>query len=80
LSQFVCENLPSTQTIQESVEFLSNHFYELYSSIFEKSTEILIVHFSEIRIEQFLKVLNMILEQLFQSPQLQVDNEDILFD
>jgi hypothetical protein len=80
LSQFVHENFPSPQTIEEAVDFLSDHFCEFYSSIFEKSMEILIGHFSEIRFDQFLKIPNMILEQLFQSPQLQVDHEDILCD
>jgi hypothetical protein len=52
---------------------------ELYAPIFEQSLSILINHFSEIRFEQFLKLSNFILEHLFQSPQFQIDNEDILF-
>jgi hypothetical protein len=36
-------------------------------------------HFSEISIDQFLKLSNFILEKLFQSSQFQVENEDVLF-
>jgi hypothetical protein len=80
LSQFICENLPSPQNVQEAIEFLSNHSCEIYSSIFDESMAILINHFSEIRTNQFLKLTNFILEKLFQSPQLQIDSEDTLFD
>jgi hypothetical protein len=40
---------------------------------------IMIHHFSDIRPGQFLKLPNFVLEKLFQSPQLQVDDEDFLF-
>jgi hypothetical protein len=79
LSQFMCKNLPSPQNIQEALEFLSNHFCELFPNIFDESLAILIHHFSDIRLDQFLKLSNFVLEQLFQSPQFQIDNENILF-
>jgi FtsZ-binding cell division protein ZapB len=79
LSQFICENFPSPQNIQEALEFLSNHSCQFYPNIFDESMKILIYHFSEIRTAQFLKLSNFVLEKLFQSPQLKVDNEDILF-
>jgi hypothetical protein len=79
LSQFISENLPSPQNIQEVLEFLSNHSWEFYPSIFDESIAILIQQFSEIRIDQFLKLSNFVLEKLLQSPQLRLDNEDTLF-
>jgi hypothetical protein len=79
LSQFICENLPSPQNIQEALEFLSNLSCHFYGNIFDKNLEILIQHFPEIRPDQFLKFSNFVLEKLLQSPKLQVDNEDILF-
>jgi hypothetical protein len=79
LSQFICKHLASPNNVQEALEFLSNHSCELYAKIFEQSLSILTSHFSEIRIENLNKLPNFILESLFQSPQFQIDNEDILF-
>jgi hypothetical protein len=79
LSQFICKNLASPQNVQEAIEFLSDRSCELYSQIFEQSFSILVNHFSEIRHEQFLQLLNFILESSFQSPQIQINNENILF-
>jgi hypothetical protein len=80
LSRFICVNLPSPKNLPEALDFLSNHSCEFYPKIFNESIEILIQHFSGIRPEQFLKLSNFVLEKVFQSPQLQVDNEDFLFD
>jgi hypothetical protein len=80
LSQLICENLPPPQNIQEALEFLSNHYCERYPNIFDESLTILAQQFSEIRIDQFLELSNFVLEKLFQSSQLLLDNEDTLFD
>jgi hypothetical protein len=80
LAQFIYENCPSPQNIQEVLEFLSSHSCEFYPNIFDESLTILIRHFSEIRTDQILKLSNFILGKLFQSPQFLVDNEDTLFD
>jgi hypothetical protein len=79
LSQFICETIHSPQNVPEAVRFLYHHFCEFYQNIFERSIEILLDHFSEIRPDQFLNLSNFVLEKLFQSPQLQIDNKDILF-
>jgi hypothetical protein len=80
LSQFICQNLPSPRNIQEAIDFLSNHSCDFYPRIFNESMTVLIDHFSEIRTNQFLKMANFVLEKLFQSTQLQIDSENILFD
>jgi hypothetical protein len=79
LSQFICKNLPSPRNIQEALEFLSNHSCHFYPEVFGESLEILIQHFSQIRLDQFLKLSNFVLENFLQSPKLQIDKEDILF-
>jgi hypothetical protein len=79
LSQFICEHIAPPNNVQEALEFLSNHSCELYSQIFDQSLSILINHFSEISFEQLIKLPNFMLEKLFQSPQFQIENEDILF-
>jgi hypothetical protein len=80
LFQFIGESILNPQNIQEAFEFLSNHSNDFYPDIFDNSMAILIHHFSEIKPEQFLKLSNLVLEQLFQSSQLQVEDEDTLFD
>jgi hypothetical protein len=80
LSDFISENLPLPQNPQEAIDFLSNLFCESYPNLFNQSIGIIIEHFSKIKLEQFLKLSNFVLEQLFQSPQFQIDHEDISFD
>jgi hypothetical protein len=79
LSQFICENLPSPQNIGEALDFLGKSLCEFFSNIFDQSLSIVLHHFAELRIDQFLRLSNSVLEKLLQSPQLQVENEDFLF-
>jgi hypothetical protein len=80
LSDFISQNLPLPQNLQDALDFLSNRFCESYPNLFNKSIGIVIHRFSKIILEQYLKLSNSVLEQLFQSPQFQIDHEDILFD
>jgi hypothetical protein len=79
LSQFICENLPSPQNIGEALDFLAKPSCEYFSNIFDQSLSIVLNHFAEMRIDQFLRLSHSVLEKLLQSPQLQVENEDFLF-
>jgi hypothetical protein len=79
LSEFINEHLPRPQNVQEAIDFLSIYSYEFHPKFFDNSFAILIHHFTELNFDQFLKLPNSILEKLFQSAQLQIDNEDILF-
>jgi hypothetical protein len=79
LSQFIYESLPSPKNIGEAIDFLSKPSCEYFSNIFDQSLSIVLNHFAEIRIDQFLRLSNSVLEKLLQSPQLQFENEDFLF-
>jgi hypothetical protein len=79
LSQFICESLPSPKNVFEAVEFLSQPLCECFLKIFNHSLTIILSHLQEIRIEQLQKLSNSVLEKILQSNELQVENEDFLF-
>jgi hypothetical protein len=72
--------IPIPQTVPEAINFLSIPSCEQFETHFLQSVSILINNFDSLRVEQLDCLCNSALLQIFLSNQLQIDNEDYLFD
>jgi hypothetical protein len=79
LFEFLCEAIPLPQNLQESLQFLSQCSCEFLPRFFSQSLNLVIQSIEQIGIEQLLCLSNFVLEQIFKSDQLQIENEDYLF-
>jgi hypothetical protein len=71
--------LPFPQTVSEAMVFLSIPSCGQFESHFLQSISVFIQNFDSLTIEQLCCLTNSALEQIFSSNQLQIENEDCLF-
>jgi hypothetical protein len=79
LLEFICETIPLPQNLHESLQFLSQHSCEFLPHIFNQSLNLVIQNIEQIEIDQLLCLSNFVLEEIFKSPHLQIENENYLF-
>jgi hypothetical protein len=71
--------IPFPHTVSDSLNFLSFPSCEQFENHFLQSLSILINNFDSLTIEQLNSLCNSALTQIFSSNQLQLENEDYLF-
>jgi hypothetical protein len=78
LLSFIPKEFLSLHTLQEALSFLLKPFCQDFEQQFNQSVSLLLQHFDQISLEQFLSLPNSSLFYLFSSSQLKIPNEDFL--
>jgi hypothetical protein len=79
LFQNIYSNIPVPQTLEASLQFISQSCCELMENHFYQSISNIIQKFSSISFDDLCKIPNSPLLKIFASESLQIENEDYLF-
>jgi hypothetical protein len=79
LCQFIHEKIPFPENLVQALDFLSHSYSLNFEQQFNHSIQILIKNFDSLTIDNFTSLPNFILNKIFLSPKLIVEDEDYLF-
>jgi hypothetical protein len=79
LFQFIHETIPIPQTLESSLQFISQSCCEFLNDHFNSSLSIIIQNFNSISFETLCQISNSHLIKIFSSDSLQIESEDYLF-
>jgi hypothetical protein len=79
LAKLLSDKIPISDSLEESLDFLANPFSQYLEEYFQNAIRIVIEHFNEVSVQDFLSLPNAIIESIFSSDQLVLQNEDQLF-
>jgi hypothetical protein len=79
LIQFIASKIPIPETLEASIQPISQSCCEIMKSHFNRSISILVQNFSSIHFDDLSKIRNSHLLEIFASESLQIETEDYLF-
>jgi hypothetical protein len=78
LYKIICSKIPLPETLEDSLQFISQPCSELLETHVHQSLSIIIQNFNAISFDDLNKLSNSHLLQIFSSESLQIENEDYL--
>jgi hypothetical protein len=79
LYQFINEKIPMPMNLVQALDFLSHSYSFHFDRQFHHAIEILIKYFDQLTVELLNPLSNIVLNKLFLSPKLIIEDENYLF-
>lgn len=79
LSKLLSDKIPIPKTLDQSLQFLSYSIFQYLDEHFQQALKIVFEHFNEVSVQNFLSLSTDVLNFIFSSDQLKLQNEDQLF-